>query len=50
MNKKISDYLDEESKTALLCTGEHFTRMDVILTHAGILVFIILLGIIGSLA
>ena len=49
MNQKIMDYLNEESKTALLCTGEHFTRFDVLVMHIAIIAFIVLTAIISSL-
>lgn len=49
MKEKIKRWWHTPSDTAYWLTGERFTNGDVVKTNAGLVVFFLLLGIIGTI-
>ena len=49
MEKKIKEWLGKNNMTFSAIAGETFTNADVVYTHIGLVVFLIVLGIAGTL-
>lgn len=48
MKKKFMEWWRMNNMTISAITGETFTNGDVVLTHIGLVVFLIVLGIAGN--
>ena len=49
MEKKIKEWMCRNNMTFSAITGETFTNAEVVYTHIGLVVFLIVLGIAGTL-
>lgn len=50
MKKKIKEWMGRNNMTFSAIAGETFTNAEVIYTHIGLVVFLIVLGIAGNLS
>ena len=50
MKKKIKEWMDRNNMVLSAIAGETFTNADVVYTHIGLVVFLIVLGIAGNLS
>ena len=50
MEKKIKEWMDRNNMTFSAICGETFTNAEVVYTHIGLVVFLIVLGIAGTLS
>ena len=50
MKKKIKEWMGRNNMTFSAIAGETFTNADVVYTHIGLVVFLIVLGIAGNLS
>lgn len=48
MKKRISEWMGRNNMTFSAIAGETFTNREVLYTHIGLLVFLIVLGIAGN--
>jgi hypothetical protein len=49
MKKKIKEWMGRNNMMFSAIAGETFTNADVVYTHIGLVVFLIVLGIAGNL-
>ena len=49
MKEKIKEWMGRTNMTFSAICGETFTNSDVLYTHTGLVVFLIVLGIAGTL-
>lgn len=47
--KKIQKWMKKENKVFSIIGGERFTNGDVVYTHAGLLLFLVAIGVVGAL-
>ena len=47
--KKIQKWMKKENKMFSVIGGEKFTNGDVVYTHAGLLLFLVAIGVVGAL-
>ena len=47
--KKIQKWMKNENKMFSTIGGEKFTNCDVLYTHAGLLLFLAAIGVVGAL-
>lgn len=47
--KKIQKWMKKENKVFSIISGERFTNGDVVYTHAGLLLFLVAIGVVGAL-
>jgi hypothetical protein len=47
--KKVTEWMKKENKVFSVIGGERFTNGDVVYTHAGLLLFLAAIGIVGAL-
>ena len=50
MKKNFKNWMDRNNMTFSAIAGETFTNADVVYTHIGLVVFLIVLGIAGTLS
>jgi hypothetical protein len=50
MEKKIKNWMGRKNMTFSAICGETFTNAEVVYTHIGLVVFLIVLGIAGTLS
>lgn len=50
MEKKIKEWMGRNNMTFSAICGETFTNAEVVYTHIGLVVFLIVLGIAGTLS
>ena len=50
MEKKIKEWMGRKNMTFFAIAGETFTNAEVVYTHIGLVVFLIVLGIAGTLS
>ena len=50
MKKKINEWMGKNNMTFSAIAGETFTNAQVVYTHIGLVVFLIVLGIAGTLS
>ena len=48
MEKKIKEWMGKNNMTFSAIAGETFTNAEVVYTHIGLVVFIIIAGVVGS--
>ena len=48
MEKKIKEWMGRNNMTCSAICGETFTNAEVVYTHIGLVVFLIVLGIAGN--
>lgn len=48
MKEKIKEWMGRNNMTFSAITGETFTNAEVVYTHIGLVVFLIVLGMIGD--
>ena len=49
MKKRFNEWMAKNNMTFSAIAGETFTNADVVYTHIGLVVFLIVLGIAGTL-
>ena len=50
MKEKIKNWMGKNNMTFSAIAGETFTNAEVVYTHVGLLAFIVILGIAGSMS
>ena len=50
MKEKIKNWMGNNNMTFSAIAGETFTNAEVVYTHVGLLAFIVILGIAGSMS
>mgnify|MGYP006988385606 FL=1 len=48
MKQKFNEWMDRNNMTFSAIAGETFTNAEVVYTHIGLVVFIIIAGVVGS--
>ena len=48
MKEKIKNWMGRNNMTFSAITGETFTNAEVVYTHVGLVVFLMVLGIVGN--
>ena len=50
MRQRFNEWMGKDNMTFSYITGETFTNAEVVYTHIGLVVFLIVLGIAGTLS